>query len=154
MPQFDAMAYQQRLIEGFRNRAAIDLLQNFITVSAGADSCRIAATRVSSVDALPVSTPIPRALPWVLGVVSVRGRILILVHFEHLLHGQRAHEPGYCLSLHDSPYALAVSIDLADANAPIVDLAAVLPVCAIDPGAVRRTIPSAPAADALPLERP
>lgn len=152
MSQFDAMAYQQRLVEGFRNRAAMDPFQNFITVGVGAESFRIAAPQVSSVDPLPVPTPIPRALPWVLGVVGVRGRILILAHFEHLLRGQRQREPAYCLSLHDSPYALAVSIDLADANAAIVDLSAILPDCAIDPGALRRPHTPAPSASLQPRE--
>lgn len=143
MSQFDGIEYQKLLVAAFGNAASIDLCRDSITVAAGEARYRIPANGVSSVDPVPPATPIPRALPSVLGVSNVRGRILTLFHFEHLVRGSRSTEPAYCLSLHDSPYALAVNIDLSDDSAPLVDLAALLPQCAIDAGNVRRTAPSA-----------
>lgn len=143
MAHFDVIAYQQRLVDAFKQAGAADLRRDFITVTAGEARYRIPAARVSSVDPLPVATPIPRALPWVMGVSNVRGRILTLAHFEHLLTGGRGSDPAYCLSLHDSSYALAVAIDLSDDKAPVVDLASVLPEYAIDLGTSPR--PSIPA---------
>lgn len=143
MPRFDAVEYQERLVAAFANAAAVDLRRDYITVTARDAHFRIPARQVSSVDPLPAATPIPRALPWVLGVSNVRGRILTLAHFEHLVTGVRTSEPAYCLSLHDSPYALAVIIDLSDEGAPIVELSALLPPCAINPGNPSRTTASA-----------
>jgi len=133
MSQFDGVEYQKLLIAAFASAAPIDLRRDSITVSVGEARYRIPATGVSSVDPVPPATPIPRALPWVLGVSNVRGRILTLAHFEHLMTGKPSAEPAYCLSLHDSPYALAVNIDLSDENAPLVDLAGLLPACVIGP---------------------
>lgn len=131
MSQFDGIEYQKLLITAFSRAAPIDLKRDAITVAAGGVRYRIPASGVSSVDPVPLATPIPRALSWVLGVSNVRGRILTLAHFEHLVTGRAVTEPVYCLSLHDSPYALAVNIDLSDENAPLVDLATLLPACVI-----------------------
>lgn len=136
MSQFDAIQYQERLVAAFDHAGELDLGRDFITVAARDARYRIPAPWVSSVDPMPVATPIPYAMPWVLGVANVRGRILTVAHFEQLMTGARSALPAYCLSLHDSPYALAVSIDLSDDQAPIVDLAAVLPNSAIDSGEV------------------
>lgn len=142
MSQFDGIGYQELLVAAFGNAAQAGLGHDCITVAAGANRYRILAAGVSSVDPIPPATPIPRALPWVLGVSNVRGRILMLAHFEHLVTGARTAEPAYCLSLRDSPYAVVVSIDLADEQAPLVDLATLLPPCAFDLGQVPRATPS------------
>lgn len=143
MSQFDGVEYQKLLIAAFGREASADHRQDSITVSAGEARYRIPSSGVSSVDPVPPATPIPRALPWVLGVSNVRGRILTLAHFEHLVTGKPGAAPAYCLSLHGSPYALAVNIDLSDENAPLVDLATLLPACVIAPHAAQRPFHSA-----------
>lgn len=128
MSKFDPLAYQKELASAFAANVAHRAISD-IRIKAGAGARRLAASDVATVEPLPITTALPTSEPWAMGVASLRGKFVVVVHLEHLLTGEASSQPRYCLLLKNrSDYALAVNLaPQHTGDAPLIDLTAVLP---------------------------